>query len=145
MQFAVGFVGVVMQPQSVDVRVGIFDLGDIFAGEIGREPALPELVFTLDFSFGLRSWGIKETNVVELKSRAQLGEGLGVLGEKHGVVIDVDLQRPAVSQESSGEKIQIGEKEFTVIEFGADEQAAAIVNHIEHGKVQRAGGKPAVG
>ena len=144
-QVAVGFVSVAMKPQSVDVGVGVFDLGDVFAGEIGREPALPELVFALDFSLGLGRWSIKEANVVELEGRAELGERVGILGEKHGVIIDVDLQRPAVSQESGGEEIQVGEQEFAVIEFGADEQAAAIVQHIEHGKVQGAGGEPAMG
>jgi hypothetical protein len=144
-QFAVGFVGVAMEPQSVDVGVGVFDLGDVFTGEIGREPALPELVFALDFSLGLRRWGIKEANVVELESGTELGERVGILGEEHGVIIDVDLQRPAVSQERSGEEIQVGEQEFAVIDFGADEQATAIVEHIEHGKVQRAGGEPAMG
>src|SRR5580704_4565600 len=144
-QFAVSFVGVAMKPQRVNVRVGRFDLGDALAGEIGREPALPELVLALDFSLGLGCWSIKEANVVELESRAQLRERVGILGEKHGVVIDVDLQGPSVGQESSGEEIQIGEQEFAVIDFGADEQAAAIVKHIKHGKVQRGGGEPAMG
>ena len=135
-QFAVGFVSVAMKPQSVDVGVGVFDLGDVFAGEIGREPALPKLVFALDFSLGLGRWSIKETNVVELESRTELSQRVGILREKHGVIIDVDLQGPAVVQESGGEEIQVGEQEFAVIDFGADEQAAAIVQHIEHGKVQ---------
>jgi len=65
-----------------------------------------------------------------------LGERVGILAEKHGVIIDLDLQRSAVSQESGGEEIQVGEEEFAVIDFGPDEQAAAIVQPIEHGKVQ---------
>ena len=52
-QLAVRFVDVAMETQGVDVRVGYFDLGDVFAGEIGRESALPELVFALDLAFGL--------------------------------------------------------------------------------------------
>ena len=131
-----GFMGVAMEPQSVDVRVGLMDLVDVFAGEKGREPALPKLVFALDFSLGLGRWSIKETNVVELESRTELSQRVGILREKHGVIIDVDLQGPAVVQESGGEEIQVGEQEFAVIDFGADEQAAAIVQHIEHGKVQ---------
>ena len=47
-QFAVGFAGVAMQSQSVDVGVGQVEFGDLFAGEIGWESALPELVFALD-------------------------------------------------------------------------------------------------
>ena len=37
-QFAMGFLGVVMEPQLVDVRVGLRDLRDVFAGKIGRLP-----------------------------------------------------------------------------------------------------------
>ena len=143
-QFAMDFVGVAMEAQSVDVGVGGFDIGDVFAGEIGWEAALPELVFALDFSFGLGCGGIKEANVIELERPAQLGEGLGILGEEHGVIIDVDLERPAVEEEGGGEEIEVGEEQFPVIEFGADEQAAAIVQHIDHGKVQGAFREPAM-
>ena len=52
-QLAVGFVDVAMEPQSVDVWVGRFDFRNLFAGEIGRESALPELVLALHFSFCL--------------------------------------------------------------------------------------------
>ena len=144
-QFAVDFVGIAMEAQSVDVRVGGFDLVDVFAGEKGWETALPELVLALDFSLGLRRWGIKEANVVELEGAAQLGERIGIVGEKHGMIIDVNLQGPAIDQESGRQEIQVGEQEFPVIDFGADEQAAAIVEHIEHGEVQRATGEPAMG
>ena len=94
----------------------------MFAGEIRWESALPELVLALDFSFGLRRWGIQETNVVELEGPAELGQGVGILGEKDGVIIDVDLQRLAVDQESGGEEIQVGQEEFSAIEFGTDEE-----------------------
>jgi len=144
-QFAVGFVGVAMKSQSVDVGVGGFDLGNLFAGEIGREPALPELVLALDFALGLRRWSIKEADVVELERPAELGQRVGILSEEHGVIIDVDLQRSAVDEESGGEEIEIGQEEFSAIEFGTDKDAATIVEHIEHGKVQRAGREPAMG
>ena len=52
------------------------------------------------------------------------------------MVIDVNLQRSPVVQEHGGEEIQVGEQEFAAIDFGADEEAATIVEHIEHGKVQ---------
>ena len=35
------------------MRVGDFELGNLFAGEIGRESALPELVLAFDFAFGV--------------------------------------------------------------------------------------------
>jgi len=144
-QFAMGFMGVTVESQSVDVWVGDFDLGNLFAGEIGRKPALPELVLALDFALGLRRWSIKEADVVELERPAELSQRVGVFREKHGVIIDVDLQRSAVDEESGGEEIEIGQEEFSAIEFGTDEHAGTIVEHIEHGKVQRAPREPAMG
>lgn len=135
-QFAVSFAGVAMESQSVDVRVGDFDFGDLFAREIGWQSALPELVLALDFPLGLGCWGIQEANVVKFERRAELRQGLGIFGEKHGMVIDVNLQWSTVAQECSGEKIQVGQQEFAAIDFGTNEQAATIVEHIEHGKVQ---------
>jgi len=140
-----GFVDVAMESQSVDVRVGGLDLRDLFAGEIGREPALPELMLTLDFALGLRRWSIKEADVVELERPAELGQRVGILREEDGVIIDVDLQRSAVDQEGGGEEIEIGQEEFSAIEFGTDKEAATIVEHIEHRKVQRAGREPTMG
>ena len=144
-QFAMGFVDVVMESQSIDVWVGGFDVGNVLTGEIGRESALPELMLALDFSFGLRRWGIQETNVVELERPAELGQRVGILREKDGVIIDVDLQRSAIDQESGGEEFQVGQEEFSAIEFGTDEHAGTIVEHIEHGKVQGAQREPAMG
>jgi len=144
-QFAMGFVGIAMESQSLDVWVGGFELGNLFAGEIGGKPALPELVLALDFALGLRRWSIKEADIVELKCPAQLGQRVGILGEKDGVIIDVDLQRSAVDQERGGEEIEIGQEEFSAIEFGTDEEAGTIVEHIEHGKVQRAQREPVMG
>ena len=61
------------------------------------------------------------------------------------MIIDVELERPAVGQEGSREEIQIGEKEFPIIEFGAHEEAAAVVEHVEHGEVEGAAWEPVVG
>lgn len=143
-QFPMSLMGVAVNPQSIDVWVGHFDLGNLFAGEIGRKSALPELVLALDFTFGLGCWGIKEANVVELERPAELGERLGILREKYSVIIDVDLEWPSVAQKSSGEEIEVGEEKFSIIEFRTDEETAAIVEHIEHGKVQRGRWKPAM-
>jgi hypothetical protein len=99
-QLAVDFMGVAMETQIVDVGVGLIEICNLFAGEIGREAALPELMLALDFSFCLGRWGIKEADVVELERRAELGEGLGILGEENGVIIDIDLKRASVGQEA---------------------------------------------
>src|SRR5713226_1536044 len=109
----------------------------IFSGKIGGETFLPELVFAFDFAFGLRGWGIKEANVVEFESPAQLSYSAWGFGEKDTVIIDVELQGTAVGQEGCGEEIEVGQQEFSVVKLGADEEAAAIVEHIEHGKIDR--------
>jgi hypothetical protein len=99
------FVSVVVRPQGVDVRIGNMDFVDLFAGEVGRQPALPELVFAFDFAFGLRRGGVAQADVIELESPAQLREGVRVLSEEEAVVIDIELEGPSVSQESSGQEV----------------------------------------
>ena len=144
-KLAVRLLGIAVESQRLDVGVGFGHLGDLFAGEIGRQPLLPELVFAFDFAFGLRGWGIKKTNVVEAKSRAQLGQRIWGFGEENGVIIDIELQRPSVSQEGRGQEVQVGQQEFPLIKFGAHEKAAAIVEHVEHGKIPGAEWEPMVG
>jgi len=143
--FAVSFVGIAMEAQCVHVRVGLLNIRDHLAGEIGWKPLLPELVFAFNFALRLRGWGVKETNFIEAECRAELGQSVRGLGEEDGVIIDVELERPAVGQEGGGKEIQVGEKEFAFIEFGAHEEAAAIVEHVEHREVERAEWEPSVG
>lgn len=133
LKFAMGFMGVVVQAQSVDVSVGVLKFSDLFAGKIRWETFLPELVFAFDFAFGLGGWSIKEANVVELEGRAQLGEGVGSMSEKQGVIIDVELKWAAIGKKGGGEEIEVRQEEFALIDFGAGENAAAIVKHVEHG------------
>ena len=82
-----------MRPQGVDMRIGGVDFGDLFTGEVGGQAALPVLVFAFDFAFGLGRGGIAEADVIELERPAQLGQGVGILGEKEAVIIHVDLER----------------------------------------------------
>jgi len=72
-EFAVRLVGIAMEAQGVDVRVGLFNVDDALAGEIGGQALLPELVFPFDFALGLGRGSVKETNVVEAQGRAELG------------------------------------------------------------------------
>jgi len=126
------------------VNVRIVQFAHLFAGKIGWEAFLPELVFALDFAFGLGCGSIKEANVVELQCGAQLGESLRVLSEEDAMIIDIELEGPAIGQEGGRQEIQIGQEEFTVIDFGAYEEAAAIVEHVEHGELNRAEWEPTV-
>jgi len=144
-QFPVEFVGIVVCAQLVDMRIGDGEFADVFAGEISGEPALPVKVFAFDFALGLGGGGVTQADVIELEGPAQLGEGVGILGEEEAVVIDIQLQGPAMGPERGREKVEIGEEEFALIKFGAGEKAAAIVQHVEHGEEAVDGGKPAVG
>ena len=112
-----GFLGVMVQAQSVDVKISVLKLREGFAGKIRREAFLPELVFSLNFPFGLWGWSITKTNVVELERPAQLGERVRVMGEKDGVIIDVKLEWPSVGQKGGGQEIKIGQEEFPLIDF----------------------------
>lgn len=141
-QFAMDFVGVVVRPQGVDVWIGNVDFVDLFTGEVGRQPALPVLVFAFDFSFGLGRGGVTQADVIELKGPAQLGEGVRVLRKEEAVVIDIKLKGATVSQEGGGKEVKISEQEFAFIEFGAGEQAAAVIEHVEHGESDLAAWEP---
>ncbi len=44
------------------------------------------------------------------------------------------LQGPSTGQESGRQEIQTGEQAFSAIDFGGEKEAAAIVEHVEHGK-----------
>ena len=105
---------------------------------------MPELVFAFNFAFGLGRWSIKKANLIKLQGGAQLGESLWVLSEEDAVIIDIELKWASVGQEGGGEEIQVGQEQFAVIEFGTDEEAAAIVEPIEHWEVDRAERKPTV-
>ena len=137
-----GFMAVAVVAKIVDMAVGIFQIGDLFARKIGWEPFLPKLMFPFDFTFGLRSRSIEETNVIEFEGPAQLGERLRDLREKEAVIIHVELQRSAVGQEGGGQEIKVGQEQFPVIKFRADEKAAAVIEHVEHREVERELRKP---
>jgi len=141
-QFAVSFVSVTMEAQSLDMGIGLGQLGDAFTGKVGRETFLPELMFALDFAFGLGGGSIKETNVIKLERPAQLSESVRGFSEKEAVIIHVELKRSPVGQEGRGQEIEVGQEQLAVVKFGADEEAGAIIEHIEHGIVDRGVWKP---
>lgn len=97
--------------------IGVLQLGDLFTGKVRRETVLPELVFAFHFAFGLRSWSIKEANVVEFESPAQLSDSARSFSEEDAVVIDVELQGASVGQEGGREEIEVRQEKFSVIEL----------------------------
>lgn len=47
-----------------------------------------------------------------------------------------------MGQEGRGQEIEVGQEQFTVVEFGANEEASAIIEHIEHGEMDWGVWKP---
>jgi hypothetical protein len=67
------------------------------------------------------------------------------VGEKEAVIINVALEGPSVGQKGGGQKVEVGEPQFALVEFGAREEAATVVEPIEQGKGEVRGWEPAVG
>src|ERR1022692_267288 len=51
LKFSVDFVLVAMKAQALDMGIGLVDVGDLLAGEIGGQAFLPKEVATFDFTF----------------------------------------------------------------------------------------------
>ena len=143
--FAMDFMGGAREPQIMAVRLGAGDFGDLFAGEVGRESPVPELLFAFDFAFGLGRWGLQEAAVIELERPHQLGQRVRIMREEHTVIIHVDWERPSVGQESGGQESEVGEQLFPFIKLGAGEQTAAIIEPVAPGEGTLGVRKPGVG
>ena len=117
----------------------------LLTGVVGRQAPLPEEVTPFDFAFGLWGWSVTEADTVEVQSSAQLGQGVGVMGEEQAMEIDIDFQGQAIGDEGGGQEIEISQEDFAFIDFGAGEDAAAIIEHVEHGKEPGAVGEPRMG
>lgn len=84
-ELAVDLVLVVVEAQGLDVGSGVVQIGDLFTGEVGRQALPPEVMGALDLALGLGG-GEAEGDPVEVQRLAQLGEGLGIVGEEEAVV-----------------------------------------------------------
>ena len=144
-EFAVDFVLIAVETQGVDMRVGLVEIDKVLAGEVGGQALLPEEMSAFDFAFGLGRGGVAERDAVEVQGLTQLRESLGIMGEEEAVVIDVDFQGQAVLAEGGWQEIEVGQQGFALIDLGAGKDAAAIVEHVEHGKGLWTAGEPAVG
>ena len=134
-QFAVDFLGVVMETEKVDEGIGAGDARDVFCGEKGREAFLPEEVETLDLALGLRGWSITQGHAIKSEGGPELGEGLRHRGEEEAVIIDVEGQRQAVLKESTRQEVQIGQESLPGINTGTGNEPGAIVEDVEQGEV----------
>lgn len=145
LKFAVSFVLVAMAAQVLDMGVGLIDVRDLFTGEVSGQALLPEKVTAFDFALGLWGWGVTEADAIEVQGLAELGQGMRVMGEEEAVKIDIDFQRQAILDEGGRQEIQVGQEQLAFIDFRAGENAAAVIEHIDHRKEAGAVGEPRVG
>lgn len=72
--------------------VGPCQFYDVLGGQQGDETFLPVVVTAFDFAFGLGCWSVEEFDAVEVEGRAELGEGVGVVGVEEGVEVHVESE-----------------------------------------------------
>jgi len=130
-QFAVDFVSVGVRSQLVEQVIGTVELMDLVGGQQGREAFLPVVVAAFDFAFGLGRGGVAQGHAVKVEGSAELGEGVGGVGEEEGVVIDVEGQGQAVGDKGAGQKVQMGQEGFAFVEAGSGVDAGGVVEQVE--------------
>ena len=138
------FVRVVVEAQLLDQEIGFGQGGDVFGGEKGGETFLPEVVRAFDFSFGLGSWGEAQGDFVKAQGSAELGKGIGLVGEEKGVVIDVKSEGQAAGGQSAGKKVEMSQESLAWVEAREREKAAMIIEEFEQRRLLRLVGKPAM-
>lgn len=143
-ELAVAFLGVVMEAQFFQQEIGRGKRGDVLGGKERWEPFLPKVMGALDLAFGLGSGGIAERDFVEAQGCAELGKGFGLVGEKEGMIVDVEGQGEAMGAESGGEKVEMGGKIFALIKSGARDQAAVVIEDLQERRLARLAVKPMV-
>lgn len=144
-EFAVEFVLVGMRDELVEQLVGPGEFHDGFGGQQGDETFLPVVVAAFDFAFGLRRGGVEKFDAVEVESRAELGEGVRVVGVEEGVEIHVEREGQAVGLEGAGEEVEVGEQGFGGIESRAGVETCGVVEDFEEDLLVGGAGQEGVG
>ena len=130
-EFTVDFVLVGVGGERVEKLVGSGEFNDAFCGEQGDEAFLPVVVAAFDFAFGLGRWGVEELNAVKVEGLAELGEGVGIVGVKEGVVVHIKGQGEAEGLEDTGEEVEVSEQRFCGIEARPRVEARGVVEDFQ--------------
>ena len=143
--FAMFFLGVAVDAQGVEQGIGRGEGGDALGGEDRGQALLPEVVEAFDFAFGLRRGGVAQRDFVEAQRGAELGEGVGLMGEEEGMIIDIEGQWQATGGEGAGEEIQMRQQRLARVEPRQGHDATVIVDDLDEVKWRTVLAKPAVG
>ena len=143
-EFAVNFVLVGVGHQLVEQVIGPNQFHDLVGRQEGDEAFLPVVVTAFDFAFGLRGWGIEQLDAIEVEGRAELGEGVGVVGVEEGVIVHIKRQGQAVGLEDAGQKIEVRQQCFARVEAGSGVEAGGVIQDVQQRLLVRAAGPPGV-
>lgn len=95
---------------------------------------MPIVMKAFDFVLGLRSRRVAQGDFVKVQRPAELREGVGLVGEEEGMVIDIEGQRQAAGEEGGGQIIEMGGERLGGIKAREREQAAVIIERLEQVK-----------
>ena len=143
-QFAMEFFAVVMMAEFFEQRIGFGQGRDLLGREEWWEAFLPKIMGALDLAFGLRGGRIAQGDFVEAQGGAELGEGLGLAGEKEGVIVNVQGERQPVLAKSRGEEVEVRGEIFALVKAGAGQHAAVVIDDFQERRLALLAGKPAV-
>ena len=129
--FAVDFGSVGVGEEGVEEGVCGLDGVDGVGSEDRRKTFLPIVVAAFDFAFGLWRGGVAEGDAIKVESRSELGERVWSVGEKEGMVIDVESQREAVGEKCKGEEIEVSGEVFGGVNAGTSVQARGVVDDVQ--------------
>ena len=142
--FAVELVVIGVGEELFDEGVCRGDGVDGFGGEERRQTFLPVVMATFDFAFCLWSGSVAEGDAVKPEGFAELGESVWEVGEKEGVIIDIEGEREAVSEEGEGEEMEVGGEVFGGVNTSTGVEAGGIVDDAKKGILTRVSGEPGV-
>lgn len=144
-EFAVDFVLVGVGEELGEQSVGCGEFEDGFGCQQGDEPFLPVVVAAFDFAFGLGRGGVEEFDAVEVEGRAELGEGIGVVGIEEGVEVHVESEGQAVGLEGAGKEVEVGQEGFCGIAPRAGVEAGGVVEDFKEDLLVGRAGQEGVG
>jgi len=143
-EFAVDFMLVGVGDELVEQMVRPDQFHDVVSGQEGNESFLPVVVTAFDFAFGLGRWGVEQLDAVEVEGRAELGEGVGVVGVEEGVVVHIKGQGQAVGLEDAGKEVEVGQEGFAGVEAGAGVETGGVVEDFQQDLFVGTAGQPGV-
>lgn len=138
------FVPVVVEAELFDEAVGFGECRDVFGGEEGGKTFLPEVVRALDLSFGLRGGREAEGDLVKAQGRAELGEGVWLVGEEKRVVVDIECQGQTAGGEGAGKEVEMSQETLARVEPCEGKKAAVVVEEFEQRRLLGLVRKPAM-